>query len=316
MAEGFMTRRQVMAAGVFLAASSEGAYGSGVDLIYKNWTQEQLDDQINQISYSPHNLKEIIENYARTSNRVRSQLPYRTFSYGNGPNEKLDVFAPEAAKHLPVMVFIHGGAWTAWTKDDFSSAAPTFTDAKAVYVVLGFDNIPPNTMGGLVDQCRKALAWVRHHADEIGADPKKIYVSGHSSGGHLANMMLATEWKKHGLPADVIKGGVVLSGWTDLNPISLSNRNSYLKLGPTQIKQFSPINFVKNVTCPVIVAWGGLESPYMQTQSAEWARALQSEGRLVGVYRFAGYNHFEMPNLLNNKETEITRATLALMGLI
>lgn len=316
MTERTVTRRGVLAAGFCVAGSSKLARSAEADLIYNNWTQHELDDQINQTSYLPSNLKEIIQNYTIDSNRIKSQIPYKTFAYGDQPSEKLDVFSPKGAKDLPVIVFIHGGAWTSWTKDDFSSAAPTFVGANSVYIVLGFDNIPPNTMAGIVDQCRKALVWIKTHAGELGVDHSRIYVAGHSSGGHLANMLLATEWRLRGLPDGMIKGGVVLSGWTDLYPISLSNRKSYLKLTKSQIKQFSPINYVKNISCPVIVAWGGLESPYMQTQSAEWAKTLQSRSRLAGSYKISGCNHFEMPNQLNNKDTELTKATLAIMGLV
>ena len=310
------TRRKICTASVIFAASAKSSYGANGNSVYNNWTQNELDNQINQTSYLPTDTQEIIDNYAKNSNLVRSRIPPKTFAYGDSPNETLDVFAPNGAKDLPAMVFIHGGAWKEWSKDDFSFAAPIFVSANAVYIVIGFDNIPPNTIGGIIEQCRNALGWINNHADQLGIDRKRIFVSGHSSGGHLANMMLATQWKKRDLPDDLIKGGVVLSGWTDLYPISLSNRKSYIKVTGAQIKNYSPIDQIKNIRCPVVVAWGSLESPYMQTQSAMWASKLQERSQLAGAYKIMGCNHLEMANQFGNANSQISKAALALMALV
>jgi len=70
-------------------------------------------------------------------------------------------------------------------------------DAKAIYIPINYQNIPPNNMAGIIDQCRRAIAWVCKNAAQFGGDTTKIYVSGHSAGGHLTNMMACTDWKKH-----------------------------------------------------------------------------------------------------------------------
>ena len=318
MSNTFTSRRQFIAGSLLLATVSPFTFGNEDKLVYKDWTYAQLNDQVNQTSYLPkgEDLTTFVDKFAANSNKVRAQFPPITFSYGTSAHEKLDVFAPANAKNLPVMIWIHGGAWTFGSKDEYSGAAPTFINAKAIYIAIGFDNIPPNDMPGIINQCRKAITWVYNNAQLIGADPSRLYVSGHSSGGHMTNMMLCTDWKKVGLPANVLKGGVVMSGWTDLHPISLSDRQKYLKLSVAQVKEYSPINFLKNVNCPVIVSFGALESPYMQMQSAAWAKQLQSASRLAGVYRIAGHNHLQMPGLFNNPDNQLSKAALALMDLV
>lgn len=316
MMSQLISRRRFLVGGSLLATFPTLTFADQEPLVYKDWTKASLSDQINQTSYLPANIQPLLQGYVQNSAKVRAEFPPDTYAYGPGANERLDVFAPKNAKGLPVMIFIHGGAWTWGSKDDFSSAAPTFIQANTIYVSVNMDNIPPNTIDGMVNQCRRAIAWVWKNAQKIGADPKNIYVSGHSSGGHLANMMVCTQWQSLGLPADLLKGGVIMSGWSDLYPISLSDRQTYLKLNDKQIKEYSPINFARQVNCPVIISWGALESVYMQSQSAAWAQKLQTVGRLAGVYKMADCNHLQMPNLLNSTDNELTKATLALMDII
>jgi arylformamidase len=251
-----------------------------------------------------------------THGHARAKYPPKTFSYGPSDAAKLDVFAPSFGTDLPIMIFFHGGSWSIDSKDNYSSQAVPFLMNNAIYISVGFDNIPPNTMTGLVAQCRSAVSWVFKNARKINGDPNRIYVSGHSSGGHLANMMLVTEWDKQGLPSNALKGGSILSGWTDLYPVSLSMRQGFLKLTSQEIKDYSPVNYPQNVKCPVIVTCGGDESPYMQMQSGDWATKLQSYSRLAGAYRMGGYVHYTTPLLFNDTNNQVIKATLALMNLI
>ncbi len=318
MLNGNTSRRTFLMAGSALAAMPTLGLMAQEKKVFMDWTYSQLNDQLDQGPYLPSapELKKFADDFAENSAKFRAQHPPKTFSYGSSATEKLDVFAPANAKDLPVMIFIHGGEWNVGTKELYSSLAGPFLQANAICVVLGFDNIPPNTMSGMVDQVRRAITWVYRNAKQIGADPNHMYVSGHSSGGHLTSMMLVTDWQKQGLPANLFKGGVVLSGWTNLYPDSLSIRQKYLKLTPKDVKEFSPVDYAQNVSCPVIVACGALESPYMQMQSEIWAKELRSHSRLAGAYRVANHNHYQMPSLFTNSNNQIIKATLAMMDLI
>ncbi len=318
MLEQNSSRRKFITTGAFIAAMPSLGLMAQEKKVFMDWTYEQLNDQLDQGPYLPSasELNMFVKDFSANSAKVRAQYPPKTFSYGSSVAEKLDVFAPVNAKDLPVMIFIHGGEWRVGSKDAYSSLALPFIQSNAICVVLGFDNIPPNTMSGMVGQVRRAIAWVYKNAKQIGADPNNMYISGHSSGGHLTSMMLVTEWQKQGLPANLFKGGAVLSGWTNLYPDSISIRQKYLKLTPNDIKEFSPVDYAQNVSCPVIVAYGALESPYMQMQSEIWAKKLRSHSRLAGSYRVANHNHYQMPSLFTNTNNQIIKATLAMMDLV
>src|SRR5690606_33707343 len=204
--------------------------------VFLDYTQKALDDAYNQRKWAPI-AEEVIASYTVDSAAVRTKYPPRTFRYGPSGDETLDWFATEKAG-APVMVFIHGGAWRSLTKEDSAAPAPTFIETGAHYVALNFATIPKVRLPDMVAQCRRALVWVRENAARLGGDPDRIYVSGHSSGGHLCGTMLTTDWTQEGAPADLLKGGLTASGTHDLEPAMLSARGAYLQLTPEEIRAY------------------------------------------------------------------------------
>ena len=153
-------------------------------------------------------------------------------------------------------MFIHGGAWRAGLAKDYATPAELFVNAGAHFVVLDFNNVV-ETKGDLMPmakQVRSAVAWIHKNAASFGGDPNRIYVSGHSSGGHLAGVVLTTDWRKEfDLPADMVKGGVCCSGMFDLKPVRLSARSSYVKFTDEIEQALSSQRHLDKLNCPVIV---------------------------------------------------------------
>ena len=114
-----------------------------------------------------------------------------------------------------------------------STATPPncYVNAGAHFVVLDFINV--DQAGGdlmpMAEQVRRGIAWVGKNAASFGGDPNRIYVSGHSSGAHLAGVSLVTDWAGVRRATDVIKGAVLCSGMYDLKPARLSKRGAYVK---------------------------------------------------------------------------------------
>jgi arylformamidase len=168
----------------------------------------------------------------------------------------------------------------------------------------------------MAEQVRRAVAWVYRNAHTFGGDPSRIYVSGHSSGGHLAGVVLVTDWRKEfDLPADIVKGGLCCSGLFDLRPVRLSFRSSYVKFTDEVEQTLSPQRHLDKLNAPLVVAYGTLETPEFQRQSRDFAAAVKAAGKPVQLLAGEGYNHFEIPETLANPYGLLGRAALAQMKL-
>ena len=162
-----------------------------------------------------------------------------------GAVEVLDVFRTTRTK-APIHVFIHGGAWRLLTSRESAFPAETFVHAGAHFVALDFALLPSVTLTEMAMQVRKAIAWIYRNADQFDGDHNRIYVSGHSSGGHLAAVTLTTDWSDlFGLPNSIIQGGMCVSGIYDLEPVRLSSRNDYVKVDMAIQNQLSPIRHIE-----------------------------------------------------------------------
>jgi arylformamidase len=166
----------------------------------------------------------------------------------------------------------------------------------------------------LADQVRRAIAWVYRNAVSFGVDPTRLYVGGQSSGGHLAAVALTTDWPRNfGLPTDVIKGGMCISGMYDLTPVRLSARNAYVAFDDATVAALSPIRHLDRLHAPLVVAYGSCETPEFQRQNREFAAALETAGKEVQLLVGEHYNHFELPETLGNPCGLLGRAALDLM---
>jgi len=285
--------------------------------VWLDMDQAELDAAYDQIKYAP-NLPQIVKRYATNSDAVRARLGApRRYAYGATPIEALDVYATKRA-NAPINIFIHGGAWRGGLAKDFGYPAELFVHAGAHYVVPDFINVieAKGSLMPMAAQVRRAVAWVYRNAQSFGGDPHRIYVSGHSSGGHLAGVVLVTDWRKDfNLPVDTVKGGLCCSGIFDLKPVTLSARSSYVKFTDEMEQALSSQRHLDKLNAPVIVAYGTLETPEFQRQSRDFAAAVKAAGKSVQVLVAEGYNHFEIPETLASPYGLLGRAVLAQMNL-
>ena len=142
----------------------------------------------------------------------------------------------------------------------------------------------------------------------------RIYIGGQSSGGHLAAVALTTDWHKDfGLPADIIKGGLCISGMYDLAPVRLSQRSSYVKFDDAMVEALSPIRHVARMRAPLIVAHGTDETPEFQRQAREFATAVKAAGKPTELIVAENYGHFDLPETLDSPYGILGRAALRMM---
>ncbi len=285
--------------------------------VWLNMDQVELDAAYDQIFYAPLQAQ-IIRRLASNSELARTRLGApRREAYGPTEPEKLDIHRTTRA-NAPIFVFIHGGAWLSGESRNYAYAAEMFVNAGAHFVVLDFVAIEP--AGGdlrvMADQVRRGVSWVYKNAASFGGDASRLYVGGHSSGGHLCGVTLVTDWQKDfGLPADLIKGGLCMSGMYDLKPVRLSKRSSYVKFTDEMEQAMSSQRHTDLLRAPVTLTYGANETPEFQRQNRDFAAALKAVGKPVELIEAANYNHFEMIESLGNPYGPNGRAALALMKL-
>jgi arylformamidase len=281
--------------------------------VWLDMDQQALDDAYDQSKYAP-NRQQVLDRYATNSDVARERLgaPHR-IAYGPTDDEALDLY-PAAVSNAPIAIFVHGGAWRGGSARDSASAAELFVRAGAHYIVPDFVNVLA-TGGDLMpmaDQVRRAIAWVYRNAASFGGDPNRIHLYGHSSGAHLAGVAMVTDWRgEFGLPADLIRSGLLCSGIYDLRPVRLSARSRYVNFTDAIEQTLSTQRHIDRFVAPVVVAYGTLETPEFQRQSQDFAAALRAAGKPVELLVGQNYNHFEMVETLASPYGLLGHAALA-----
>ena len=258
--------------------------------------QVELDAAYDQSFYAP-TIGQFRKRFASISETTRKRLgaPKR-FSYGPTPVEGLDVF-PARTPNAPIFVFIHGGRWRYGEARSYAYPADLFVNAGVNYAVLDFVNVDAanGDLRPMADQVRRGIAWVYKNAASFGGDTRRFFVGGHSSGGHLAGVAVTTDWQNDfGLPADMISGGLLMSGLYDLKPVRLSARSNYVIFTDEIVEKLSSQRHLDRLQCPIIVAHGTLETPEFQRQARDFYAAVKAAGKPVTFLVGEAYNHFEM----------------------
>ncbi len=284
--------------------------------VWLDLDQEELDDAYDQAVYA-FNSPNIAERLAANNEKALSIIgkPER-IAYGPTDIEKIDIYRTKRP-NAPTMIFIHGGAWRSGRSRDFTLYAKVFVKAGANFVAVDFNNVI-ETNGDLfpmVDQCRRAVAFVYLNAASFGADSREIYLCARSSGSHLAGCVLITDWGKEQLPRDILKGAVLGSGMYDLKAVRLSKRGNYVKFTDDMEQELSAQRHIDKIHTPLILAHGTLETPEFQRQTRDFAAALTASGKPVQLIVGKGYNHYEIGETFANPYAVLGRAALEMMKL-
>ena len=333
--EKTMTRRTVLATTAAVAATAAGVPSSRTraaeergcligppphpkgPLVFMDYDQIELDAAYDQSAYAPLGYQ-ITERRASNSAETRRRLgPPRRESYGPSEIEKLDIFTTKAP-NAPIFIFVHGGAWLSGEASGYHFAAENYINAGAHYVALDFIAVEPagGDIGKMAEQVRRGIAWVYKNARSFGGDPNRIYLSGQSSGAHLAGVALVTEWTRDfGVPMDIIKGAVLLSGMYEMKPVRLSRRSAYVKFTDAMEDAMSTQRHLARIRMPVTLIYGTNETPEFQRQSRDFAAALRAAGKPVELIVAPNHNHYELQETLGNPYGWAGRAALAMMGL-
>ena len=279
---------------------------------FRNYDKQGLDAQ--------YNLREVVPTYQgyfdqwdKRSQDVRDCYPRNLdVPYGSAPLECLDIF-PSGRQNSPAMVFIHGGYWQGSDKSQFSFLAQGFIPTGITFIAVNYSLAHKVGMDEIVHQNRRALTWVWQHAEEFGYNSDRIFVSGHSAGGHLVSLLASTDWPNFapGLPPDLIKGICSISGIFDLEPVRCCYLNAVLEMDEEVSKRNSPIIHLPELEIPLILSVGGLETEEFQRQSEEYAARWRSKRLPLEVVAMPGFHHYSVVDELANPASPLNRAVIS-----
>ncbi len=247
----------------------------------------------------------------RAKTAVQLDVPY-----GPSHGERVNLYpAPKAG--APVLVFIHGGYWQRLDKNDFDYVAEPFVAAGAAVVNVNYTLAPRAAMDEIVRQVRAAIAWTWREAKSFNGDPARIHVTGHSAGGHLTAMAALTPWEGFapGLPANVIKSAVAISGLYELEPVRHTYLNDALRLDAAAARRNSPALFVRKGLAPLALAVGADETREFLRQQRDFAKTLADAGGASEAVEVAGRHHFDVIHDLAEPGTKLHGMLRTRMGL-
>lgn len=239
----------------------------------------------------------------KRSNEVRAVRPFRAdLAYGAGERERLDFF-PAVAANAPMLAFIHGGYWQSNDKDASSFLVEGPLARGFAVALIEYTLAPDASIDQIVAEVRRAADWLAAHAAELGTNRERLYISGHSAGGHLSATLL---------DHPSVAGVLAISGLFDLEPIRLCYLNDKLRLTPESAARNSPLLHIPQRAVPSVVAVGAAELPELVRQSSQYAAALAKRSLPAHYLPLADLDHFSVLEELANPEGALCAALVEL----
>lgn len=262
-----------------------------------------------------HHLNEMAFMSEKVRRSTNCQLNIAYEDQGLGSGQTFDFFPAKASsKPSALLVFIHGGYWRALDKKDHSFIAPTFIENEIALAIPNYSLCPSVRVEDIVMELMSCIRWLYLHAKELNIDPARIYIAGHSAGGQLVTQLLCALWPVYDarLPANLIQGGLSLSGIHDMEMMRLAPfLQKDLKLTKASVAKLSTAYIKPNPHIRLIAAVGGAESPEFLRQNKLIARAWKSQ--CIQEIELLGKNHFTALLELAQKNTVLSKALLRLI---
>jgi len=255
------------------------------------------------------------ERWARLSEQARARMDgYLDVPYGSHPMERMDLFRARGASG-GMLMFIHGGYWRALDKSQHSFIALPFVENGVSVAMINYALCPSVSLEDLVRQVLQAAAWLYRNAGNFGAPAGRLYVAGHSAGGHLTAMMLAALWPRFAadLPPKLFRAGLSLSGLFDLEPVrNTASVNVDVRLTSRSVGRLSPALMPPATDAPLYLAVGGKEQRGFHAQhaliKARWGKVV------AGEVPCPEDNHFSILERLGSSDSALFRAALEMTG--
>jgi arylformamidase len=298
--------------------STTALVGNPGPIVYKGMTVNQLTDAYDDYKAIP-NLDALLQENRERAQIVKARLsPIQDIAYGTEAIQKLDIYAPKNAKKMPVLISIHGGGWTMGSKNPWAIPAEILMSKDIISVSIDYGLAPQYRMEDIIAHVRYAVAWVYKNIAQYGGDPNRLYIYGMSAGAHLASTALMLNWHKDfGLPEDVIKGLISLSGIYDLCTLVYApqaDSQKALQMTLEESRRDSPLYHLPKHSIPAIIAYGEKEPLILyHLEANNYAQVLQKAGCHVSLIEVPDANHFDMINELANTEGRVFKAVMQMV---
>lgn len=284
--------------------------------VYKQYDQASLDSQYNNRLHV-RGFADYLSRWELLSRETENKLPViKDIAYGNMQRETLDIF-PAALPGSKTLVFIHGGYWQMLDKRIFHFVAGALHAYGVTTVLINYPLAPGASMDEIVVACREAITWIYRNISRFNGDPGQLYVTGHSAGGHLAAMLLTTNWKllNDDLPRGLLKGSCMISGLFNLVPIQQSYLNQVLKMDLETANRNSPVRLEPKNFCPLIIAVGAAETQEFNDQSKELHAKWIDKGTEIEYLQLPQLNHFSIIESIRDPKSVLHLAMCEMMKL-
>jgi arylformamidase len=227
--------------------------------------------------------------------------------YGPGARHRYDLFSAGSADS-PLVLYVHGGYWQMGDRALYSFLARALNASGLDVVIPSYSLAPTVSVLDIVDELRGCLAavWSRIEARPL--------VVGHSAGGHLTAAMLATDWSAvDGVPGDLVRAGIAISGIFDLGPLVGTSVNDAVGLDLGGARAASPRFWpAPRADRTLVAVVGGEESSEFRRQSREMAEHWRAAGLHTEYLEIAGANHFTVVDELATPGTTLFERVVAL----
>lgn len=243
-------------------------------------------------------------------NRVRERWTVDTHAYGDrDAHQILNVVRDQGMNDSPVIVYFHGGRWREGHPDYYDSLGEEWAKAGAVFISAGYRQAPRSSLGDAVDDAVAAVGWAVDHAGDLGGDPRRVWVTGHSSGAHLAAMVALTDWPGAGdLP---VAGLICQSAPVDITQAGRTE---------AEAETMDPSRVIVRAPSRVLLAYGvpeeqrrGEAGNIYQWHAHRLAASLGAFSNGTKVVKLANANHLEVALAFGDPTSPLFRESVRMI---
>lgn len=232
---------------------------------------------------------------ARSRSLAARSMIWASCAYGPRARERIDILLPPNLRPgAPIHMFVHGGYWRSGEKADYTCVAAPVLAVGGIAAIVEYDLMPGSRLPVLVDQIRRAAAWLAAQAPALGANPARLTVSGHSAGAHLASYLAATGPDDTTPPLTPIAGLLLLSGIYDLSDIPSSFLKDEARMTAAEAKAWSPLTAHQHEGPRRILALGAEETAPFHHQAARLHQRLDQGDKTTRLMVQPGLNHMNV----------------------